>query len=117
VDERRQCLSRRLPPTDAEGVAGWVGVHLVPLVAFHVTGLEKSCTEPQSLFVRGLRVLNMKVHMDLVRRSVWPDWRNVLGHELNPSPPLTSGIDDAVECLVLEDVSVEDACPERALSV
>jgi hypothetical protein len=79
--------------------------------------LEKSGAKPHRLLVRGLRVRNMQVHMDLLRRSVWPDWRDVLGRQLNAHPPLTGGIDDAVKCLVLEDVSVESRRPEGTLGV
>lgn len=78
-----------MPPTDAERVAGWVGVHLVPLVAFQVTGLEQAGTEPHRLFVCLLRVLDVEVHVYLLRRAVWPVRRNVVRRELNADPPLT----------------------------
>ena len=43
-DERCQRLSGWLPPTNAERVTGWVGVHLVSLVAFQIPDLEQAGT-------------------------------------------------------------------------
>lgn len=59
TDECSQCLSRRLPPADAERVAGRVGVHLMPLVAVQIACSEQAGTEPHRLFVCLLRVFDV----------------------------------------------------------
>lgn len=92
-----------------------VCVHLVPLIAFQVTGLEQAGTEAHRVFVRLLRVLDVEVHVQLLRRAIWPFGRNVLWRKLNADPPLTGCIDDAVECLVVKDVPSSIAA-QNALS-
>lgn len=60
-DECSQRPSGRLPPTDAERVARWIGVHLVSLVALQVTRLKHAGTERDRLLVRLLGVLDVEV--------------------------------------------------------
>jgi len=91
---RRQRLPGRLPPTDTERVAGWVGVDLMSLIAFQVTSME--------------------VYVYLLWRAVRPVKRNVLRRQLNTNTPLTSRVDDAVECLIVEDIAVKHSRPCRA---
>ena len=116
-DECCQRFPRRLPPADAERVAGRVGVDPVSLGASQLTSLEQTSTKPHRLGVRRRRIGDVQVHVYLLRCAVRPVGGKVLRSQLNPDPPLTGRIDDAVERLVLEDVAVEHPGPERTLSV
>lgn len=94
-----------------------VGIHLVPLVAFQVIALEPAGAQAQRLFVRGLRVPDVEVQVHLLRRTVRPVRRNVVGRELHADPPLTDRVDDAVKGLVCKDLPIEHSRPERTLSM
>lgn len=105
-----------MPPTDAERMSGGVGVHLVAFGSIEIRSrLQQSGAEADCLFMRSSRILDMEVEMHLLRGSVRPVGRNVVGCQLHTDPPLSSAVDDAVSIVVLEDVPPENASPERAL--
>ena len=118
-DERRQRVPRRLAPTDAEGMPGGVGVHLVTFVSIEIRSfLKQSGTERNSLGMRSARVLDVEVEMYLlVGVAMRPIGRDMVRCQLYADPPFSSGVDNAVPLLVLEDMTVEHASPERALRV
>jgi len=106
-----------MPPSDAERVTGWVGVHLGPFGAVEIWCCQKQArTERHRLVVRLFGVLHVEVNMGLLRRPIRPVRGNVVGRELHADPPLSGGVDDAVE------LSSSKTCPpkipaQNALSV
>ncbi len=77
--------------------------------------LEQPGAEGDCLFVGGSRVVDVEVEVHLLGGAMRPVGRNVVRRELHAEPPLSSGVDDAVPLVVLEDVAAENAGPERAL--
>lgn len=107
-----------MSPADAERVTGRVGVHLVALFGVEVRSRpEQLGTQPDCLFMRSSAVFDVQVEMQLLGCSMRPLRRNVVGRELHADAPLASGVDDAVETVVFEDVPAEDSSPERALGM
>jgi hypothetical protein len=76
----------------------------------------RTCTG-RSLFVRGSRVVDVKVEMHLLGGPMRPVGRYMVRRQLHADPPLSSGVDDAVPIVVLEDMPAQHACPERALGI
>lgn len=118
-NESREPLPGRVPPADAERMPGRVRVHLVTLGGIETRGwLQQPGAAGYRLFVRGSRIADVKVEMHLLGgRPVRPVGRNVVRRQLHPDPPLSSGVDDAVPIVVLEDVPAENASPERAFGM
>lgn len=115
-DERRERLLGGVSPADAERMPGWVCVHLVALGGIEIRSwLEQPGAEGDCLFVGGSRVVDVEVEVHLLGGAMRPVGRNVVRRELHAEPPLSSGVDDAVPLVVLEDVAAENAGPERAL--
>jgi len=79
--------------------------------------LKQPGTKRDCLFVRGSRVIDVEVEMHLLGSPMRPVRRNMVRSQLHADPPLSSGIDDAVPIVVLEDVPAENASPERALGM
>lgn len=97
-------------------MAGGVGVDLVALVGSEVRrGLQDAGTEPHDGRVRRCGIRHVQVEVHLLGRSVGPIGRHVTGRELHPEEPLPGAVDDAVELVVAEHVSVQHARPEGAL--
>jgi hypothetical protein len=95
-----------------------VRVHLVTLGGIEIRSrLELPGTEGDGLLVRGSWVIDVEVEMHLLGSPMWPIGRNVIRHQLHADPPLSSGVDDAVPIVVLENVPAENASPERALGM
>ena len=116
--ERRERLPRRVPPTDAKRMPGRVGIHLVALGSIKIRSrLEQSGAEGDCLFMRSPRIVNVQVEMHLLGDPMRPAGRNMVRRQLHADPPLSSGVDDAVPIVVLEDVPAENASPERALGM
>jgi hypothetical protein len=117
-DERRERLSGRVSPADAKRMPGRVCVHLVALGGIEIRSwLEQSGTEGDCLFVCGSRIVHVEVEMYLLGGPMRPVGRNMVRRQLHADPPFSSGVDDAVPIIVLEDVHAENACPERALGM
>ena len=111
-------VPRSVPPTDAEGVTGGVGVDLVALGGGEIVGsLQQTSAERDDLIVGARRVVDVEIEMDLLRCAVGPVGRGVVGCELHADPPLTVGVDDAVPALVGvgDDAPAEHSGPKRAL--
>lgn len=53
--------------------------------------------------------------MSLLRVPVRPLRRNMVRRQLHAYPPLTGGVDDRVPAVVLENMPIQHAGPERAL--
>lgn len=70
LDECGQGLTGGVSPANAEGMACRVGLHLVPLVARQVIGLEHTGAESHRLLVRLHRVVDVEVDVHLLRRAV-----------------------------------------------
>jgi hypothetical protein len=117
-DERREGLSGRMSPADAKRMPGRVRVHLVTLGGIEIRSwLEQPGAEGDGLFVRGSLVVDMEVEMHLLGSPMRPAGRNMVWRQLHADPPLSSGVDDAVPIVVLEDVPAENASPERTLGM
>src|SRR5215471_15502609 len=117
-NELRERLSGRAPPADAKWMPGRVRVHLVALGGIEIRSwLEQPGTEGDCLFMRGSRVVDVEVEMNLLGSPVRPAGRNMVRRQLHADPPLSGGVDDAVPIVVLEDVPAEHACPERTLGM
>ena len=118
-NEGRQRLRGWLAPADAEGMPGGVGVDLVTFVRIRIrSGSEQSSTEFHSLLVGRAQVLHMQVEMHLLWwAAMRPVGWDMVRCQLHADAPLSSGVDDAMPPLVLEDLTAEHARPERALSV
>ena len=98
ANELRERLSGRVPPTDAKRMPGRVRVHLAALGGIQIRSwLEQSGTEGDSLFVRGSRVVDVEVEMHLLGSPIRPVGRNMVRRQLHADPPLSSGVDDAVQ--------------------
>jgi hypothetical protein len=79
-DERRERFAGRLPPADAKRMPGRVGVHLVALGGIEIRSrLEQPGTEGDRLFVRGSRIVDVEVQMDLLGGAVRPVGRDMAG--------------------------------------
>src|SRR5258706_5151623 len=76
-------------PAEAEGVAGRVGVDLVPLDSGEVGGcLQQPGPERNGFGVRALRVVDVQIDVDLLRVPVRPIRRDMVGCELHADHPL-----------------------------
>lgn len=107
----------RVAPSDAEGVAGGVGIDLTALVGGEVAGLQEPRSGGHGSFMRRVGVCGVQVEVDLLRCTVGPLRRLVVRGELDSEPPLPIGVDDAVESVVIvDDVTVQERGPEGALS-
>ena len=90
-----------MAPTDAEGMAGGVGVDLVAFGGGEIVGgLQQASAERDDLVVGARRVVDVEIEMDLLRRTVRPVGRHVVGCKLHTDPPLAVGVDDAVPVVV-----------------
>lgn len=116
-DEGRQLLSGRVTPADAERMTRRVGVHLMPLRTAEVVRPEQASAQRHRPLMCDYGVLDVKVDVYLLWLAVWPLRRPVLRRKLDAYSPLTMGIDNAVELLVLKDTPLEQRAPERALRV
>ena len=118
-NELREGLPRRLPPTNAKRMPGRVGVYLVAFGSLKISScLEQSRAESDGLFMRSARIIHMQVQMHLLGNDpMRPVGRNMVRRQLHADSPLSSGVNDAVPIVVLEDVPAEKASPERALGV
>jgi hypothetical protein len=97
---------------------GRVCVHLVALGGGEIgSRLEQSGTKGYCLFMCGSRVIDVKVEMHLLRRSMRPVGRNMVGCQLNADPPLSSTIDDAVPIVFFEDMAAKDTRPKCTFSM
>ena len=68
--------------------------------------------------MRSARIIHMQVQMHLLGNDTMrPVGRNMVRRQLHADSPLSSGVDNAVPIVVLEDVPAEKASPERALGV
>jgi hypothetical protein len=104
-----------MSPPDAERMACGICVHAV---AFAVTGVvifEQSRTEGDGMRVRVGWIGHMKINMHLLRGSVGPSRRDVVGRELYADPPPAVAIRHAVPAGVSHNATAEHARPERAL--
>ena len=107
-----------MSPADAKRMPSRVRVHLVTLDGIEIKSwLEQAGAEGDHLFVRGSRVVGVEVEMHLLGSPMRPVGRDVVRRQLHADPPLSSGVDDAVPIVFLEDVPAEDASPERALGM
>jgi hypothetical protein len=114
----RKRLSGRVPPTDAKRMPGRVRVDLVALGGIEIRSWpEQPGAEGDCLFVRGSRIVGVEVEMHLLGSPIRPVGRNMIRRQLHTDPPLSSGVDDAVPIVVLEDVPAENASPERTLGI
>jgi len=77
--------------------------------------LEQSGSKGDCVFVRSSWVIDVDVEMHLLRDSVRPVGKNTMRCKLHADSPLSSSVDDAMPCLVLNDVPTEHPSPERAL--
>lgn len=103
-----------MPPADAEWMSGRVGVYLVTLIGIEIDSrLKKPGPERQELLVRSPGILDVEVEVDLLRGTVGPLRRNMVGCELHPDPPPAFGVNDTVPAIVLEYAPTNDAGPER----
>src|SRR5215469_8026090 len=117
-DERSERFSGRVSPADAKRMPGRVRVHLVTLGGIEIRSwLEQPGAEGDCLFVRGSRVLDVEVEMHLLGSPMRPAGRNMIRRQLHADPPLSSGVDDAMPLVVLEDAPAENARPERTLGM
>ena len=115
-NECGQRLGGRLTPSDAEGVASGIGVDLKALVAVEIgSGLQQPGAERECLLMRRSCVIDVKIEMHLLRTSVRPVRRDVVGGGLDADPPLASGVDDTVPSVIREHVPAEHARPEGTL--
>jgi hypothetical protein len=94
-----------------------VGVNLVAFGSIEIGScLQQSGTEADGLFMRGSRIVHVQGEMHLVGNCpVRPVGRNMVRRQLHADSPLSSGVDDAVPVVVLEDVPAENGSPEPAL--
>lgn len=59
-----------LSPSETERMTGWVGVDLVPRHRIQVVGLQESSAQRDRLVVRGHRIRDVQVEVDLLRVAV-----------------------------------------------
>src|SRR5215467_2436248 len=105
MNEFCECFLGRVFPTDAKRMSGRVRVHLVAFGGIEIRRwLEQPGTEGDCFVVRGSRVVDVEVEMYLLGSPVRPVGRNMVRRQLHADPPLSSGVDDAVPIVVLEDV-------------
>ncbi len=105
-----------MTPSDAKRMSSGVGVRLVALLGIEVGSRpEKSGSESHRLLVRNPRISDVEIEVNLLRATVRPVRGDVVRSELHPDPPLTSGINDAMPTLILEDAPSKDPGPECAL--
>jgi hypothetical protein len=77
-NERRKRVTGRVSPADAERMSRRVRVHLVTLGGIEIrSGLQQPGAQADCLLVRGARVIDVKVEMHLLWRSMRPARRNV----------------------------------------
>ena len=97
-------------------MASWVGVDLVPLSCGQVVGSpQKPGSKPDGLRVGQHWVVDVEIEMDLLRVSVGPFGRDVVGRELHADHPPIFRVEDAMELVVRENLACEHARPEGAL--
>lgn len=96
---------------------GGVGIHLVALRRIEVSRLEQSGAEPDRGVVRDSRIFDVEVEMHLLRSTIRPLRRDVIGRVLHPDMALAGRTDDAVELVVAKHLRPEYAGPEPALGV
>jgi hypothetical protein len=117
-NELRERLPGRVPPADAKRMPGRVRVHLMAPGGIEIRSwLEQPGTEGDCLLMRGSRVVDVEIEMHLLGSPIRPAGRNMARRQLHTDPPLSSGIDDAVPTVVLEDAPAENACPECTLGI
>ena len=106
----------RVSPPEAERVARRVGIDPVPNGCSWIVGiLQQARTQRHGGGVGGDRVSDVQVEMDLLRDSIGPIRRNMVGRKLYADHPSTVCVDNAVPPLVPEDAAAQHPCPERAL--
>ncbi len=105
-----------MPPANAERMARRVGVHLMSLVSQETRSwLKQTCAQLDRLVVGPLKILDVKVQVDLLRwGSVGPLGRSVVRGELHADDPRAAFVQHAMEFLVVgDDVAVKHRGPER----
>ena len=106
----------RVPPPEAKWVARWVGIDLVPLGGGQIVGcLQETGTKRDGVGVGARWVVDVKIEMNLLRDSIRPIRRDVVGCELDADHPATVSVDDAVPPVVGEDAAADHPRPEGAL--
>jgi hypothetical protein len=75
--------------------------------------LEQFGAERHDLLMSGLEVINPQINVDLLRRSVWPLWRNMVRCELHSYSWLTVH-DDKVPVIICTDSAAKNSSPELA---
>lgn len=116
-EELSELLLGRVTPTEAERMAGRIGVHAVPSVGFGIRCiLEESCAEVDGATMRCSWIGHVEVDVDLLRLPVRPIRRNVVWCTLYADEPIPLIVYDAVELRVLvDDTPVQQGRPESAL--
>lgn len=93
-----------------------VGVHLVTLLGLEIRRrLEQLRSAGDDLVMGSMRIDDVKIEVDLLRRAVGPLRTDMIRRELHTDSPLAGAVKDAVPRLVLEDLPTEDFGPERTL--
>jgi putative acetyltransferase len=90
----------RMPPAKAERVARGVGVDLVSLDCGQIVALQQPGAKRDRLGVGAHGVIDVEIEVDLLRFSVRPVGRDMVGGQLNPDDPSAVRVEDAVECVV-----------------
>src|SRR5690606_952631 len=116
VTTGREILSL-LDPAQAEGMAGRIGVHLEVVVVVGLGSLlEETRPQRHHLLVRRVDVLHPEIEMDLLRVTVGPFRRHMIGSQLDSYPRLSVDVDHA-ESVVDVQGPVEYSSPEIALGL
>ncbi len=107
-----------MSPANAKRVPSRVGVHLMTLFR-HETGswLKHACPELDYLIMGALRILDVKVKVDLLLLgSARPLWRSVIRSKLHTDKPRATFVQHAMEFFVIgHDVALEHRRPKSAL--
>ena len=106
-----------MSPPDAKRVTSGVDVHLVTLVGRETgSGLNHTGSKFESFIVSELRILDMKVEVNLLfRYSIGPLRRSVVRCVLHTDQPLPTFADDAMELFIIRHhVAIEQCGPEGA---
>ena len=119
-DERCERFSGRVSPADAERVPGWVGPQDPdgPQRVAQIRGrLSQAGSQRDCLLMRGFRIVHVQVEVHLLRVSVRPVGRNIVGFQLHARSAHSPAASVTLCQFVLEDVPAENASPKRALGM